>query len=176
MSGDGQPQSPQVDASGLSLGIVATRWNSRVVDALLERAIEASKACGIDEPTVVRVAGAIELAVVAQQLAVDHDAVVCLGAVIRGSTPHFDYVCDAVIAGLTRVALDAATPVGNGVLTCDSLGQALDRCGLPDSGEDKGWEATVSALESALVLRDLRHRGSRSGSKVAGFGPRPVAD
>jgi 6,7-dimethyl-8-ribityllumazine synthase len=176
MSGDGRPTAVPVDASGLTLGIVATRWNTRVVDALLERSIEASRACGIPQPTVVRVAGAVELAVVAQELAVDHDAVVCLGAVIRGGTPHFDYVCDAVTTGLTRVALDAATPVGNGVLTCDSLGQALDRCGLPDSGEDKGWEATVSALDSALVLRDLRHRRSHSGSKVAGFGPRPAAD
>jgi 6,7-dimethyl-8-ribityllumazine synthase len=158
MSGDGKPDLGVVDASGLTLGVVATRWNAQVVDRLLERAVAAANACGITDPRVVRVAGAVELAVVAQQLAVEHDAVVCLGCVIRGGTPHFEYVCDAVTAGLTRVGLDAATPIGNGVLTCDSLGQALDRCGLPDSVEDKGWEATVAALDSALVLRELRHR------------------
>jgi len=76
--------------------------------------------------------------------------------VIRGGTPHFEYVCDAVTAGLTRVALDARTPVGNGVLTCDTLEQARDRCGLDDSHEDKGWEAVVAALDTALVLRSLR--------------------
>jgi len=158
MSGEGKPIAASVDAQGLTLGVVATRWNAQVVEPLLERAVAAAQACGVPAPTVVRVAGAIELAVVAQQLAVDHDAVVALGCVIRGGTPHFDYVCDAVTAGLGRIALDAATPVGNGVLTCDSLSQALDRCGLPDSVEDKGWEATVAALDSALVLRDLRHR------------------
>ncbi len=158
MSGDGRPDLSVVDASELTLGIVATRWNTQVVNALLDRATAAAAACGITEPTVVRVAGAVELPVIAQQLAVDHDAVVCLGCVIRGGTPHFEYVCDAVTSGMTRAGLDAATPIGNGVLTCDSLGQALDRCGLPDSVEDKGWEATVAALDSALVLRELRHR------------------
>jgi 6,7-dimethyl-8-ribityllumazine synthase len=164
MSGDGKPDLGVVDASGLTLGVVATRWNAQVVDHLLERAVAAANACGITDPRVVRVSGAVELAVVAQQLAVDHDAVVCLGCVIRGGTPHFEYVCDAVTAGLTRVGLDAATPIGNGVLTCDSLGQALDRCGLPDSVEDKGWEATVAALDSALVLRELRHRQPTVGT------------
>jgi 6,7-dimethyl-8-ribityllumazine synthase len=172
VSGEGRPAASAVDASGLSLGIVATRWHTEVVESLLARAIEAARACGIESPTVVRIAGAVELPVIAQQLAVRHDAVVCLGAVIRGGTPHFEYVCEAVTAGLGRVALDAATPVGNGVLTCDTLAQAWQRCGLPDSSEDphnsedKGWEATVAALESALVLRELRHhRGAvRPGS------------
>lgn len=158
MTGAGRPADVTVDASDLTLGVVAARWNTQVVDALLERALEAARACGVREPVVVRVAGALELPVVAQQLAVEHDAVVCLGAVIRGGTPHFEYVCDAVTAGLTRIALDAATPIGNGVLTCDNLAQALDRCGLPDSAEDKGWEATVAALDAAQVLRTLRHR------------------
>jgi len=167
MTGAGRPDLGVVAAAGLSLGIAAARWNSEVVDTLLERAGEAAHACGVPKPTVVRVAGALELAVIAQQLAVDHDAVVCLGAVIRGGTPHFDYVCEAVTAGLTRIALDAATPIGNGVLTCDNLAQALDRCGLPDSAEDKGWEATVAALDAALVLRDLRHPRSSLGP---GFG------
>ena len=159
MSGSGRPEETTVEAAGLSIGIACTRWHAEVTDRLLERAVEAAKACGIDEPVVVRVPGALELPVVAQQLARDHDAVVCLGAVIRGETAHFDYVCDSVTAGLTRVALDEATPVGNGVLTCESIEQAIDRSGLVDSREDKGWEATVAALDTALTLRGLRHHG-----------------
>jgi 6,7-dimethyl-8-ribityllumazine synthase len=169
MSGLGRPDQAVVDAAGTTLAIVATRWNGQVVDSLRDRALAAAKACGVPDPTVVEVAGAFELGIVAQQLATDHDAVVCLGAVIRGGTPHFDYVCDSVTTALTRVALDSATPIGNGVLTCESLGQALDRCGLPDSGEDKGWEATVAALDTALVLRGLRHRSGGHG-RVAGVG------
>jgi 6,7-dimethyl-8-ribityllumazine synthase len=147
-----------VDAHGLTLGVVATRWNEKVVEPLLERAIAAAKACGV-EAEVFRVAGSVELPVAIQAVARKFDAAVALGCVIRGGTPHFEYVCDAVTAGLTRVALDESTPIGNGVLTCDTVEQALDRCGLPGSAEDKGWEATVAALDTALVLRQLRHRG-----------------
>lgn len=159
MSGAGRPESGAVGASGLSLGVVAARWNAQVTDRLLERALAAAKECGVPDPVTVRVAGALELPVVAQQLARDLDAVVCLGAVIRGGTPHFDYVCDSVTAGLTRVGLDEGTPIGNGVLTCETLDQALDRCGRRGSSEDKGWEATVAALDTALTLRGLRHHG-----------------
>jgi 6,7-dimethyl-8-ribityllumazine synthase len=159
MSGAGRPEDTTVDAAELTLGIVATRWHGEITDRLLERAVLAAKACGIHVPIVARVAGALELSVIAQQLARENDAVVCLGAVIRGETAHFDYVCDSVTAGLTRVALDESTPVGNGVLTCDTIEQALDRSGLPDSREDKGWEATVAALDTALTLRGLRHHG-----------------
>jgi 6,7-dimethyl-8-ribityllumazine synthase len=108
---------------------------------------------------VVRVTGAVELPVVCQALARRHDAVVALGVVVRGGTPHFEYVCDAVTAGLTRVALDESTPVGNGVLTVNDERQALDRAGLPDSVEDKGFEACVAALDTALVIRGLRGQG-----------------
>jgi 6,7-dimethyl-8-ribityllumazine synthase len=156
MSGQGRPALGTVDADGVRLGIVATRWHADIADALLDRAVTAAKECGVADPVVVRVAGAIELPVVAQELARRTDAVVALGVVIRGGTPHFEYVCDAVTAGLTRVALDERTPVGNGVLTCDTVEQALDRAGGPGSREDKGWEATVAALGSALVLRGLR--------------------
>ncbi|MQY02398.1 6,7-dimethyl-8-ribityllumazine synthase [Actinomadura macrotermitis] len=159
MSGAGRPEDRVVDAAGLTLGIACTRWHDQITGPLLERALAAAKACGIDAPVVTRVPGALELPVVAQQLARDLDAVVVLGAVIRGETAHFDYVCDAVTAGVTRVALDEATPVGNGVLTCDNIEQALDRSGLPGSREDKGWEATVAALDTALTLRGLRHHG-----------------
>jgi 6,7-dimethyl-8-ribityllumazine synthase len=159
MSGQGRPDDTTVDASGLTLGVICTRWHGAVTDQLLDRALAAAKACGVVDPVVVRVAGALEISVVAQQLARELDAVVCLGAVIRGETAHFEHVCAAVTSGVTRVALDEATPVGNGVLTCDTMGQAQDRSGLPGSREDKGWEATVAALDTALTLRGLRHHG-----------------
>jgi 6,7-dimethyl-8-ribityllumazine synthase len=157
MSGQGRPALAGVDARDLSLGVVATRWNAEIVDVLLERAIAAAEAAGVVNPQVARVAGSVELPVAVQAMARRYDAVVALGVVIRGGTPHFEYVCDAVTAGLTRVALDESTPIGNGVLTCDTVEQALDRCGRPGSVEDKGWEATVAALDTAVVLRQLRH-------------------
>ena len=156
MSGEGRPAGGLVDAAGLRLAIAATRWHEEITGALLDRALAAAAACGVAGPTVVRVPGAVELPVVAAELAARHDAVACLGAVIRGGTPHFDYVCDAVTYGLTRVSLDTGTPVGNGVLTCDDEQQARERSGAEGSKEDKGWEATVAALETALVLRGLR--------------------
>jgi 6,7-dimethyl-8-ribityllumazine synthase len=155
MSGTGRPESAVLDAGHLRLAIVATRWNAEITDALLDRAVVAARACGIAEPLVVRVTGAVELPVVAAAVARRHDAVACLGAVIRGGTPHFDYVCDAVTYGLTRVALDTGKPVGNGVLTCDTIEQARDRCGRAGSAEDKGWDAVIAALDTALVLRGL---------------------
>jgi 6,7-dimethyl-8-ribityllumazine synthase len=105
----------------------------------------------------------MELPVVCQGLAEGHDAVVGLGVVVRGATPHFDYVCDAVTAGLLRVGLDARTPVGNGVLTVDTEEQAWERAGTGTSSEDKGFEACVAALDAALVLRGL---GSERGLHV----------
>jgi 6,7-dimethyl-8-ribityllumazine synthase len=155
VSGEGRPDIRVPDATGLRLAIAATRWHERITGTLLDRAMVAAAKAGITEPTVVRVPGAIELPVVCQALARTHHAVVALGVVIRGGTPHFEYVCDAVTAGLTRVALDESTPVGNGVLTCDTEQQALDRCGLPESAEDKGFEACVAALQTALVLSEL---------------------
>jgi 6,7-dimethyl-8-ribityllumazine synthase len=154
--GEGVPEMPAVDAAGLSLAIVASTWHPRICEALLEGALRTAKGSGIDAPTVTRVLGAIEIPVVAQELAHTHDAVVALGVVIRGQTPHFDYVCDAVTTGLTRVSLDASTPVANGVLTTNTEEQALDRAGLPGSAEDKGAQAAAAALSTALTLRDLR--------------------
>jgi 6,7-dimethyl-8-ribityllumazine synthase len=160
MSGTGRPGVAPVDAEGLTVGIVAARWNAEVTDRLLERAVRAAEDSGARVITA-RVAGAMEIPVVAQALARRCDAVVALGAVIRGETPHFDYVCDSVTAGLTRVALDESTPVGNGVLTCDTLDQAIARSGVPGSKEDKGYEATIAALETALVLRRLNSEPAR---------------
>ena len=156
MSGKGAPGAQPVDAAGLRLAIVATRWHEQVTGALLDSAVRTAGECGLDAPTVVRVPGAVELPVVVQALADTHDAVVALGLVLRGGTPHFEYVCDAVTAGLTRVALDTRTPVGNGVLTCDTEQQAVDRSGLPGSAEDKGRESTLAALETAVLLASLR--------------------
>jgi 6,7-dimethyl-8-ribityllumazine synthase len=156
--GAGVPELPRVDASGLSLAIVASTWHEQICNALLDGSLRVAKDSGISEPTVVRVLGAIEIPVVAQALARDHDAVVALGVVIRGQTPHFDYVCDAVTQGLTRVSLDSSKPVANGVLTTNDEKQALDRAGLPGSAEDKGAQAAAAALSTALTLRDLRAR------------------
>jgi 6,7-dimethyl-8-ribityllumazine synthase len=155
VSGEGRPEAGDLDAAGLRVGVVAATWHPDIVDVLLDRALETVVKAGA-EPTVARVPGTIELPVVCQELARTHDAVVALGVVIRGGTPHFEYVCEAVTAGLTRVALDERTPVGNGVLTCDTHDQAVARCGGPGAAEDKGAEAAVAALRTALVLRDLR--------------------
>ncbi|MGI9124310.1 MAG: 6,7-dimethyl-8-ribityllumazine synthase [Mycobacterium sp.] len=145
-----------MDASDIRLAIVASTWHEMICNALLDGARRVAEDSGIPNPTVVRVHGAIEIPVIAQQLASDHDAVVALGVVIRGGTPHFDYVCDAVTQGLTRVSLDASTPVANGVLTTENEQQAIDRAGLPGSSEDKGAQATAAALSTALTLRHLR--------------------
>jgi 6,7-dimethyl-8-ribityllumazine synthase len=155
MAGFGDPHLQTVEAAGLRLGIVGSRWHADLVDHMIDRAQQAAKACGVDEVITARVAGSVELPVVAQALAKRCDAVVALGVVIRGETAHFDYVCDAVTAGLTRVALDEQTPVGHGVLTVESLGQARDRAGLEDSIEDKGWQATVAVLDAVLAIRGL---------------------
>jgi 6,7-dimethyl-8-ribityllumazine synthase len=155
MSGTGVPEFDLGAAADLRLGIVASRWHERICEALIEGAQRVAEQAGV-EVTLVRCAGAIELPVVAQALARRTDAVVALGVVIRGETPHFDYVCDAVTAGLTRVSLDEQVPVGNGVLTVNTEAQALDRAGLPGSAEDKGEQAASAALDSALTLRRLR--------------------
>jgi 6,7-dimethyl-8-ribityllumazine synthase len=155
MSGTGSPELATVDATGLVLGVVSTRWHAELADQLLARALAAGAACRVADVVTTRVAGAVELPVVAQALARRCDAVVALGVVVRGATAHFDYVCRSVTDGLTRVALDESTPVAHGVLTVDTVEQAVNRAGLPDSSEDKGWSATVAALDAALALRRL---------------------
>jgi 6,7-dimethyl-8-ribityllumazine synthase len=157
MSGEGAPAEVLPDARGLRLAVVATRWHAEITDGLLAGALRAAKDAGVDgEPTVARVAGAVELPVVTAALAAGHDAVAALGVVIRGGTPHFDYVCQFVTSGLVRVTLDTGVPVGFGVLTCDTVDQARARAGLPGSEEDKGREAVLAALDTAVVLRRLR--------------------
>ncbi|GAA4686793.1 6,7-dimethyl-8-ribityllumazine synthase [Phytohabitans rumicis] len=156
MAGFGEPGVSTVDAGGLSVGVVAARWHGELTDHMLARAVEAAKACGAADVVVARVAGSVELPVVAQALARRCDVVVALGVVVRGATAHFDYVCKAVTEGLTRVALDESTPVAHGVLTVNTIEQARDRAGLPGSAEDKGWSATVAALDAALAVRAIQ--------------------
>ena len=157
MSGAGAPTSPPFDASDLRVAVVAATWHTQVMDGLVAGAERALAAYGIAEPEVIRVPGAFELPVVTAALArAGYDAVVALGVVIRGGTPHFDYVCSAATDGLTRISVDHAMPVGFGVLTCDTEEQALARAGLEGSVEDKGWEATSAALDTARVVRGIR--------------------
>ncbi|WP_193605884.1 6,7-dimethyl-8-ribityllumazine synthase [Nocardioides dongkuii] len=157
MSGAGAPQQQPVDSRGLRVAVVAASWHDQVMDGLLAGAERALEAFGVEEPLVVRVPGTFELPVVASALAAEgYDAVVALGVVIRGGTPHFEYVCSAATDGLTRVALDHTVAVGFGVLTCDDEQQALDRAGLEGSREDKGYEATAAALLTARTLKQVR--------------------
>lgn len=155
MSGHGAP-TPQITARpDARVAIVAASWHEEVMDGLVAGALRACAEAGIDRPTLVRVPGSFELPVVADRLARSHEAVIALGVVIRGGTPHFDYVCSAATDGLNRVSLDHGVPVGFGLLTCDTDEQARDRAGLPGSVEDKGHEAAAAALATAEVLAGL---------------------
>ncbi|HSE10532.1 MAG TPA: 6,7-dimethyl-8-ribityllumazine synthase [Nocardioidaceae bacterium] len=157
MSGEGSPHMAPVDCHDLRVAVVAATWHEQVMDGLLAGARRALEDHKVESPTVVRVPGSFELAVVAAALAErGFDAVVALGVVIRGGTPHFEYVCSAATDGLNRVALDTGAAVGFGLLTCDTDEQALDRAGLEGSREDKGYEATAAALQTATLLRGIR--------------------
>jgi 6,7-dimethyl-8-ribityllumazine synthase len=159
MSGEGIPQLQPVDCHELRVAVVAALWHEEVMNGLIAGAERALDQFKVESHVLVRVPGSFELPIVAQALA-DHgfDAVVALGVIIRGGTPHFEYVCRAATDGLNRVALDTHTSIGFGVLTCDDDAQALDRAGLPDSKEDKGYEATAAALLTAQTLRRIRRR------------------
>lgn len=160
MSGSGAPDAGQVRAEGLRVAIVAASWHEEVMTGLVEGATAACTRSGALS-VLYRVPGTVELPLAAQVAAqAGFDAVIALGVVIRGGTPHFEYVCQAATTGLTRVGLDTGVPVGFGVLTCDDEAQALDRAGLPGSREDKGREAAEAALTLALTLRTIRRPGS----------------
>ena len=157
MSGKGAPELSVRNVGDLRVAVIAAQWHEKVMDGLVDGALRALHDLGIDEPTLLRVPGSWELPVVAKVLAGrGYDAIVALGVVIRGGTPHFDYVCSAATDGLTQVSVDHAIPVGFGVLTCDTEEQALDRAGLDGSSEDKGWEATAAALDTARVVHAIR--------------------
>ncbi len=157
MSGHGAPTigftgAEKSQAATLKLAIIAASWHTEIMNGLLDGALRGAADAGIANPTVIRVPGSFELPVAAARLAPGYDAVVALGVVIRGGTPHFDYVCQAATMGLTDVSIRTGVPVGFGVLTCDTEQQGLDRAGLPGSVEDKGHEAVTAALATAMTL------------------------
>ncbi len=155
MSGEGMP-ALDTDGTGMKVTIVSGLWHNRISEGLLAGARRVLDASGA-EVSVIQVAGSFELPVVSKvALEAGADAVVALGVVVRGETPHFDFVATAATDGLTRVALDAGKPVGFGVLTVDDEQQGLDRAGLPDSKEDVGGRAAEAALATARTLRKLR--------------------
>ena len=151
----GAPDPARVEgAESLRVAVVASRWHTQVMDGLLAGARRALSDAEVEDVTVLRVPGTFELPVAASRLAAaGFDAIVALGVVIRGGTPHFEYVCTAATTGLTLVAQRTGVPIGFGVLTCDDDAQALDRAGLTGSKEDKGYEATAAALATAVTLR-----------------------
>jgi 6,7-dimethyl-8-ribityllumazine synthase len=156
VSGKGAPELTVENCGDLRVAVVAAQWHEKVMDGLVDGALRALTELGITEPTLLRVPGSFELPVVAKVLAQrGYDAVVALGVVIRGGTPHFDYVCEGVTRGLVQVSVETGVPVGFGVLTCDTEEQALDRAGLPGSQEDKGHEAVTAAVSTAATLRSV---------------------
>lgn len=154
MSGHGSP-TLDIDGTGLRVVVVAGSWHEEISNGLIAGATRTLEAAGA-EFELVRVPGSFELPVVAKgALEAGADAVVALGVIIRGGTPHFEYVSAAATDGLTRVALDTGKPVGFGVLTLDDEQQGLDRAGLPGSKEDKGREAAEAAIATVRALRAL---------------------
>jgi len=155
MSGQGAPELA-IAATGARVAIVAASWHVQVMDGLVAGAQRACASAGA-MPFVIRVAGSFELPIVAKACAAsnDYDVVVALGVVIRGDTPHFEYVCSAATDGLAQVALDYLVPVGFGLLTCDTEAQALARAGLDGSTEDKGYEATQAALSTWRIIAGI---------------------
>jgi 6,7-dimethyl-8-ribityllumazine synthase len=157
VSGHGAP-TVTVDGTGLRVAIVAASWHTEVMDGLIAGAQRALAEAGVTDVPLVRVPGTVELSVACARLASGHDALVALGVVIRGGTPHFDYVCSGVTHGLTDVCVRTVCRVGFGVLTCDDDAQALARAGLPGSSEDKGHEAATAAVATAVTLASLAPR------------------
>lgn len=149
---DGAP-ALTVDGRGLRVAVVAASWHEQVMGGLLDGARRGLADAGVTDVTEVRVPGTFELSVACSALAARYDALVALGVVIRGGTPHFEYVCQSATVGITEVTVRMATPIGFGVLTCDTEQQAIDRAGLPGSTEDKGHEAATAAVATVIALR-----------------------
>ena len=148
----------QLGSKGLRFAIVVARFNSFITERLLAGALDALRRTGCEEADIeiVKVPGSWEMPLVARELAgrKRHDAIICLGAVIRGDTPHFDYVAGEAAKGLAQVASETGVPVAFGVLTCNTLEQAIDRAGA--KGGNKGFDAAMTAVEMADLLRRLR--------------------
>jgi 6,7-dimethyl-8-ribityllumazine synthase len=150
---EGAPQLSVSGAESFKVVLIASQWHATVMGGLLGGARRALSEAGVTDVTEVRVPGVFELSVAAARVCTKNpDAVIALGVVIRGGTPHFEYVCAAATTGLTLVSQRTGIPVGFGVLTCDDEQQALDRAGLPGSTEDKGYEAATAALATAVTL------------------------
>jgi len=165
MSGTGTPEIDQSELAALaqaakeqdlSVAVVASRWHEVVMDGLIAGSKRFFDQVSVTDVTVIRAPGSFELPVIASHAAQRFDVVVALGVVIRGGTPHFDYVCSAATEGLSQVALGTGTPVGFGLLTCDDEAQAIDRAGLEGSKEDKGFEASHAALAAAVEIAALQ--------------------
>lgn len=157
MSTAGAPVQRPFDCHELRVAIVASTWHEQVMEGLIDGAQRACRDHQVEAPQLVRAPGAFELPVLAQAVASQgFDAIIALGVVIRGDTPHFDFVCHAATDGLSRVALDHQTALGFGLLTCDTEEQALDRAGFLQSREDKGYEATAAALTTAATLKGVK--------------------
>lgn len=154
MSGHGSPQI-SVDGTGMRAVIVAASWHETIMDGLIDGARRGLADAGLaaSDVELVRVPGTFELTAACSRLVDKYDVVVALGVVIRGGTPHFDYVCTAATMGITDLCVKTGKPIGFGVLTCDDEQQALDRAGLADSTEDKGHEAATAAVAAELALR-----------------------
>jgi 6,7-dimethyl-8-ribityllumazine synthase len=153
-----------LDATGMRIAIVAGRFNDHITTPLLDGALATLSKAGLDDVPVHWVPGAFEIPLLAQRLATSGgcDAVICLGAVIRGDTPHFDYVAGECAAGIMRVSLDTGVPVVFGVLTTDDLEQALARCGAAEHNGvavNKGEESAATAVEMVNLLRQISERG-----------------
>jgi len=160
LSGDLQGQ-------GLRVGIAVARFNAEITDALLQGALSALRQSGVLDShiTVAHVPGAFELPSAAQHLAKTHDAVVCLGAVIQGGTPHFEYVCQAATDGILRVGLDTGKPVIFGVLTCGTVEQALERAGL--RAPEGGWNATADHVQHGQSADPIQRNKGAEAALVA---------
>jgi len=144
------------DMSGFKVAIVSASWHKEICDALVAGAHRALKAAGVSIDPVIYVPGSFELPLAAQYaLNAGADAAVALGVVVRGETPHFDYVCQGVTDGVMKVSLNLNKPIGFGVLTVDDVAQAIARSGVSGSKEDKGFDATVAALELLRVKKTL---------------------
>ncbi|MCU0587214.1 MAG: 6,7-dimethyl-8-ribityllumazine synthase [Syntrophobacteraceae bacterium] len=145
-------------AQGLRVGIVISRFNDFICDRLLGGALDALKRSGGSEEQidVFKVPGAFEIPLIAKQVAVTgrYDAVVCLGAVIRGATPHFDYVASEVSKGIASVSLETGVPIAFGVLTTDTLEQAIERAG--SKAGNKGWDAAMAAVEMVNLIKQVK--------------------
>lgn len=168
MSGTGTPQISQTELSelartakslGLRVAVVASRWHTTVMDGLIAGSQRFLDRIGITDYTLLHAPGSFELPVITAHAARHYDVVVALGIVIRGGTPHFEYVCAAATDGLSRLAIDTGTPVGFGLLTCDTEAQALDRAGLEGSSEDKGFEAAHAGVAAAVEIAKLDAQG-----------------